>query len=188
MDLSLFESGDGGDVIFTGGDLQITDALWNQIYMALFGGNVEQTTEEAEQTSDAIVIQRFDWWGNTAFFFDKPQNQFNSRTERDLFETAITSEGRIKLEATIKKDLEFMSELAEIDVSITLTNNDRIKINIGFQENDGIEERLVFLWDGTQIEEIIERTISGGGTVQVELLITQAGDSIVTQDDEFIET
>lgn len=153
MDLSIYETGDGGDVIFQGGDLVRTDSLFNQIYLALFGGNTKQTTREAEPQNEDN-IQRFDWWGNKVLFSDKPENQFNSLTERELMQTALSSSGRSKIEATIKQDLQFMSKLADIDVSVSIVSTSRIEINILFKEPNEVEQNLTFLWDGTKLEDV----------------------------------
>ena len=185
MDVVVYENGDGGDVYFSGGDLEVTNSLFNQIYLALFGGNVEQTTREAEP-QDEESVQRFDWWGNSVLFNDNPEQQFNSLFERALKETPLNSNGRLILESTAKQDLEFMNKIAEIDVQIQLVDTSRARINITFNQPEGIGERLlVFLWDGTRLEDIKHKLV--GSQPSTTQLVTQSGDELITQSgDEII--
>ena len=150
-DLSLFESFDGGELVLVGNDLQLTEGLFNQVYLALFGGNVEQSTSDVNEQ----VQQRFDFWGNGLFFPDEAEFQFNSRTERALNEVALDSAGLLRLEQIIAEDLRFLEQLAEVEVNVIVEGVNRAKINVLLRQPEGLEEqRFTFLWDGTREEEI----------------------------------
>ena len=152
-DIAIYESFDGGEVILKGGDLELTEGLFNHPYLGMFGGNVEQSHEDEDEF--LFILERFDYWGNNLFFPDDPQQQFNSELERVLTETALDDEGLQRLEAIIKADLDFLTELAEVSVSVELLNVDTLKIDIFLQQPGGLQEqRFVFLWDGTRLEQI----------------------------------
>lgn len=154
-DLSIFETGDGADVVIKSNDAQLTTSLYNQVYLALFGGNVEQTTLEADNSPEQEL--RGDWWGNSVLFPNDDEAQFNSLFERRLKETPLTSQGRSNLEDTVKNDLKFLGQVGEVSVSVQLRSNDQLLLNVGIQEPERANN-FVFLWDGTK-GEVIESQI-----------------------------
>jgi hypothetical protein len=123
-DLSIIETGNGGDLQLNGNDLAVVFGIENMPYLGMFGGNVEQSTT-TEKLSDAK-----DWWGNDLLMKSNPSIQFNSVVERTLNNTGLTSSGRVTIEEAIKKDLEFLAPQADIKVTVTITATDRIDINI----------------------------------------------------------
>lgn len=148
-DLTLFETHDGGDLRLVGNDLQLTEGLFNQVYLALFAGNPEQSTSDVNEQ----VQQRFDFWGNDLFHSDEPEFQFNSRTERALRETPLNSAGLLRLEQIISEDLRFLEQLAEVRVNVTAEGVNRAKIDVLLIQPEGLEEQqFTFLWDGTREE------------------------------------
>ncbi|MCE3278022.1 MAG: hypothetical protein K0S44_213 [Bacteroidetes bacterium] len=125
FDVAVIETLNGGDVQIKGSDLALVFGLENMIYLAMFGGNVEQSTE-AE-----VPVQSFDWWGNRLLFRDTPSAQFNSETERTLNNTPLTSAGRVTIENAIKKDLEFLEDFgATVEVKVSIVATDRINVSI----------------------------------------------------------
>src|SRR5688572_6826679 len=104
MDLKLIVDGNGADIVKTTKDLVVISGLQNMVLLALFGGNVEASTP----TKRLPTEQAGDWWGNSLFFPDDPERQFNSLTERTLNTVALTSSGRVRIEQAVLKDLEFM--------------------------------------------------------------------------------
>lgn len=142
-DILIYESGNGGEISIVNGDIQSTDSLANQSYLAHFGGNLEALTtgEETENT------ERFDWWGNT---FLSQENQMNSLLEKTLNEVALNSSGRITLERKSKEDLGFLKDFGEISTTVQISSNDKVRIS------DKINQTKVdFIWNATK-EEIIE--------------------------------
>lgn len=125
-DVALIESdGNGGDAQLVGNDLAVIFNTENQIFLALFGGNIEQSTNTSITVPDSK-----DWWGNNLFMPSNSSTQFNSLTERTLNNTPLTSAGRGIIENAIKKDLEFFSEFGTVDVKVIIVSDDRINIEI----------------------------------------------------------
>jgi len=128
FDQAIGESaGNGGDLQLLGNDLAIVYGQENQIYLALFGGNVEQNTP----ATNTRAAQRFDWWGNSLLMPNDSQRQFNSSTERVLKTTSLNSAGRIKIENAVKDDLKYLTELgAKVTVTVSLPGINTVKIEI----------------------------------------------------------
>lgn len=147
-DLKLIETLNGGDIVLEGDDLVVINGFQNMPYIGIFGGNIEESTKEFNPGE-----QRFDFWGNSLLMFNQPEIQYNSDTERLLNEIALNSSGRLLIEQTIKKDLEFMTAFAEIEVNVTIVSTDRADINIRIQEPGNIEStEFDFIWDSTKLE------------------------------------
>jgi phage gp46-like protein len=133
MDIALFETGNGGDLLLKGSDLAVYDGIQNMPYLAMFGGNVEQDTRNR-----VTEEQSFDWWGNNLLMPSNQSIQFNSQTERVINTTALTSQGRVLIENAIKADLKFLQDLgAEVSVSVSITATDRIDVNVKIQQPAG---------------------------------------------------
>ena len=126
-DLTIHESLNGGDLVIESNDLQLTDELTNQVYLALFGGNVEQSTDEVNLD---IANERFDFWGNELFHQDEPDFQFNSAFERTLNRVALNTQGLQELEQVAEQDLSFLSEFGTVTVSISVISHNRIRIDV----------------------------------------------------------
>lgn len=155
-DITLVETGNGGDIQLKGNDLDTSATIFNQIYMGLFGGNPEASTTGEELETQ----QRGDWWGNGLLFPDQPGDQQNSRLEKVLTEVALNSSGRIKIEETIKKDLKFLEEIAEITVETSIIGVDKIEITIFAQEPGNLQKQeFIFIWDATKAELIVNEVI-----------------------------
>lgn len=126
-DLTIRESLNGGDLVIESNDLQLTDELTNQVYLALFGGNVEQSTDEVNLD---IANERFDFWGNELFHQDEPDFQFNSEFERTLNRVALNTQGLQELEQVAEQDLSFLNEFGTVTVSISVISHNRIRIDV----------------------------------------------------------
>lgn len=151
MDISIYETGNGGDAELKGNDLASSDSLFNTVYLAFFGGNPGFVTTGNELENE----QRFDFWGNSLFMENNPTIQFNSLLEYTLNNTALNSEGRLLIENAAKKDLLFLSTFAEVKVSVSIVTNDNIKINVTLTELKNLQEKeFQFIWDSTKNELI----------------------------------
>jgi len=132
FDLSVIETLNGGDVQQVGNDLAVVYNIENMIYLGMFGGNVEASTDNT-----SVQIESFDYWGNTLLMFNNPSQQFNSLTERTINTTPLTSSGRVLIENAIKKDLEFFKDLGGIvTVSVEIVATDKIKVRIRVELNN----------------------------------------------------
>jgi len=147
FDLKLEETGNGGDAVLSGNDLEIVLGWENMPYMALFGGNPGFITPRVRATDE----QAGDFWGNLIFHRDDPGIQFNSRTEHVLNNVTLNSEGRLQIEEAAKKDLEFMSDFATVNVTATIPTVDRVDIVLEIARLDNLEEKqFIFIWDATE--------------------------------------
>ncbi len=146
VDLMIYESGNGGELSLKNGNLEITNAVFNQIYIAHFGGNIEAVTGGVGQSSDVNL----DWWGNSLL---NTQHQMNSYLERALNENPLTSAGRVAIERAAKADVEFLN-IAEIHTTASIIGTDKVKISHKVNQTT-----INFIWDSTKNEIIKEITI-----------------------------
>lgn len=147
-DLKMIETGDGGDYILKGSNLELIEGFENMPYLALFGGNVESSTREFRATE-----QRFDWWGNALLMYNNTAIQMNSSTERILNNSALSSSARLQIEQAIKTDLEFFKGFSTVNVKASITATDRVEINIEILEPDTQDStEFVYIWDATERE------------------------------------
>jgi hypothetical protein len=141
-DIKIYETGNGGDINVLGNDLESVYSFENMPYLAMFGGNVEQSTNQVGEDDE----QRFDYWGNS--FLIDAASQFNSLTERGLVTTPITSEGRILIENLVRADLEFMRDFAVVTVTVRVISDDKLNIDIGIAEPSNLQNlQFQFIWD-----------------------------------------
>lgn len=123
FDIGLFENNNGGDVLVKGNDLVKYYENEGQVYLALFGGNVEADTPAVP----VINKDRNDYWGN---FFLNEENQFNSRTERALKNTELSSQGRARIQSAVEYDLGYLKKYADVSVTVSIVGQNRITIKI----------------------------------------------------------
>lgn len=131
FDVSVIETLNGGDLQQVGNDLAVVYNIENMIYLGMFGGNVEASTD-----NNAVQIESFDYWANSLLMFNNPSQQFNSLTERTINSVPLTSNGRVLIENAIKKDLEFFKDLGGVvTVSVEIVATDKIKVSIRVELN-----------------------------------------------------
>lgn len=143
IDLTFYSNFDGGDLSLGNDDLNTIEGLSNQVYLALVGGNIEQSTDP--ELSE--LEQRFDWWGNSLL---QESNQFNSEFERIVNSVALNSEGLIAVETAVKKDLEYLKEFANITISADLIGIAKLQITVTIIEPDATSIKFKYIWDGTR--------------------------------------
>jgi phage gp46-like protein len=147
-DLKMIETGSGGDLVLNGNDFESVSGFQNMIYLALFGGNIEENTKTFE-----IGEERSDYWGNELLYLQEPKVQFNSDTERLLKNVALNSSSVLIVEETIKSDLAFMNDFATISVDTLIRSIDRIEIKIKIDQPDSLESPIfTYIWDITKQE------------------------------------
>lgn len=155
-DLSLYETSDGGDLLVNNSDIARVETLIHQTYIALFGGNVEASTRGNELPSE----KRFDWWANSLIFPEEKEKQFNSETERVLNNTVLNSAGRLKIQESVKNDLNYLQDVASIEVQVQIVNQNRVNILIQLRPLRNTESKsFQFLWDNSKKEVIIQKLI-----------------------------
>jgi hypothetical protein len=141
VDLAIIESKfNGGDLQLKVSDLAVVFNIENMVYLGLFGGNLEQSTE-----NNVVLEQSFDWWGNNLFYENNKGAQFNSKTERIINTTPLTSNGRVIIENAIKDDLLFFKDLnATVNVSVTIVNIDHLYVEIKVEIPTN-EEKIIII-------------------------------------------
>jgi len=143
-DILIKQLPNGGDFNLQGANIEFGSELWNQVLLALFGGNLEQSTKRTYQTGE----ERLDWWGNSLLFGQDPNFQYNSDTERTLNNVALTSSGLSQIEKAIDRDLKFLKEIADVEYSVSIISNNRIQLTVNFNEPQNGEFRLI--WDSAE--------------------------------------
>lgn len=103
-DLTIYETGTGGDIQIKAGDLSLSSGFVNQIYLALFGADN-------------------DFWGqeymDTAGTFQSILNT-----------TALNSGGLSIIENAATNALAYLKEYSEIAVTATITGINRLQITV----------------------------------------------------------
>lgn len=150
IDVEHTDTLNGGDVVLKGNDLSKISGWSNMVYEALFGGNVEQSTQPIRSENE--LDESF--WANALLW--PSDQQLNSETERVLNNVTINSSGRVKIEQAAMRDLAFMKNFATVRVETTVEAVDRIRITVYVSQPDGLnEEAFTYIWDGT-LKRLVE--------------------------------
>lgn len=151
QDILIYESGDGGELSLKNGDIETVQSITNDVYLALFGGNIEQSTDNTILPGTI----REDWWGNDLM----PDNYFNSEFEKTLSMVALNSAGIKTLEDAALKDVDFLKRFGTVSVSVSILDIDKMSIEVNLQEKDGTDRTIKFVFDRLKDEIIEERKI-----------------------------
>lgn len=155
-DILLFENADGGELFVLNNDISLVELLYQQVYLMLFGGNIEANTTGYETERQ----QREDWWANDLIFKNEKSKQFNSNTERVLDSVVLNTSGRIDIIRAVEEDLSELQTLADISVNVIIVNSIRLRIEIKLGNPNTLEDKLFqFIWDNARKEIIIEEKI-----------------------------
>ena len=147
LDILIYESGDGGEFQLKNDDLNTVSSLTNQVYLALFGGNIEQSTTSDIQEGDI----REDWWGNE--YMELP---FNSEFERMLNNVVLNSDGIRKLESAALRDLDFFKDYATPTVNASIPSLDKLELIVTLTQKSDKKFSVKFVWDNLRTELIEE--------------------------------
>ena len=146
QDVLILETLNGGDLNKVAGDLALAKGWENMPYIALFGGNVRQSTPTERVDGE----QNLDWFGNA--FETETGLQINSQTERVLSQVNLNSNGRILIEQAVNADLEFMREFATVNVEVSIISDDRVQIDIDVIEPTNLQNKQYrYIWDSTKL-------------------------------------
>lgn len=156
QDIDIIEGGSGGDITVVNGDIGLTDYLYNQVYLALFGGNVEAVTLGNEPDG----ATREDYWQNDLLYFNQPALQFNSTTELALRQNALSSSGRVAIQRAVETDLVFLQAIADITVNVVILSTNKVQIGVTLQQPaNNIDTTIKFIWDNARNELITQNNI-----------------------------
>lgn len=154
-DFGLWETGNGGDISILNKDIEIVSSLSNQVYIALFGGNVGYVT----RNDFAENQQRLDFWGNSIFYKSNSAKQFNSLTENFIQNSVISSKFRGELISCVKKDLEYLDSVFVTDVNVFIdVNSITIQVSI-FGKDNSLVKNIEIVWDTLRKQVITLRTL-----------------------------
>ena len=155
-DINLFEGGSGGEMRILNSDLLMAETIYQTIYLALYGGNVEQDTTSEETDLE----ENFDYWGNQLFYSNNPDKWFNSQTERVLSTVALNGEGRRLIEDAVNADLQFLNNVVNFEVEVNIAANSKAEIIIAISEfQNQANRQLKMAWDNSRNELIIQEII-----------------------------
>lgn len=155
-DILLRENGSGGDFAILSNDLVLGDVLYQQFYLALFGGNLKASTKQTYLDNE----ERFDYWGNSLVWSTNKARQFNSETERVLHEIVLNSSGRLKVIQAVKTDLAYLESVINFEVEVSLESLNRVAILITFTGKTNQQDKsLQFVFDSSKNELIIEQML-----------------------------
>ena len=155
-DIHLFETGSGGDFAIVNNDLLMGESLYQQIYLALFGGNIQASTKPSYLASE----ERFDYWGNSLIWKDAKAKQFNSETERTLRNVALNSSGRLSILQAANNDLDYLKGVVDFVVEVGIESVSRISITVSFSEKTNQQDKVLqMVWNNSKNEVIITKII-----------------------------
>ncbi|MFN8317160.1 MAG: hypothetical protein U0T32_12005 [Chitinophagales bacterium] len=142
FDISIIETGNGGDLEFSGHDFVPVYDIRNMPYLAMFGGNViPDPKSKLEET------QRFDYWANDLLMPNDFSVQMISKTEKLLNTTPLTSAGRVIIENAVKEDVKLLNSLATIVVSVVIVDTDRLNIILRMEGVDGVKRQITMKFE-----------------------------------------
>lgn len=150
-DFGLYETGYGGDLSILNNDIEMVSSLSNQVYIALFGGNIGYVTRNDFNADQ----QRLDFWGNSLIYRNNSRKQFNSLTEHFILNSVINSAFRSKLIDCVKRDLEYLDAIFVTDINVIIdTNNIKILVSI-FGKDNVLVKNIELVWDTFKKQVII---------------------------------
>ena len=155
-DINLFEGGSGGEMRILNSDLLMAETIYQTIYLALYGGNVEQSTTSEETDLE----ENFDYWGNQLFYSKNPDKWFNSQTERTLSTVSLNGEGRKLIEDAVNADLQSLNNVVNFEVEVNIAANNKAEIIIAISEfQNQANRQLKMVWENSRNELIIQEII-----------------------------
>lgn len=155
-DILLFENFASGDFAIKDDDLLMGESLYQQIYLALFGGNLEDSTKQSYTEKE----ERFDYWGNSLIWGDASSVQFNSETERTIQNNALNSSGRLAIIQACNVDLAYLSDVITFSAEVSIMSVNKLQITVNFTEKTNQQDRqLVLVYENAKNELIIDRVL-----------------------------
>jgi len=138
-DILITEEGSGGEFSIVNSDLELTNSLRNQVYLAFFGGNIK----------DDVGEQNNDYWLND---FLEEENRYISTFERTILEVPLTSSGLQKIKSAADQDLKYLKQYAEIKIDISIESKDLLYLYIEIKAPNNVSEKVRLIWNNTNKE------------------------------------
>lgn len=155
QDILIYENGSGGEIAVQGNDIALVEYLYNQVYLAAFGGNVEANTLSNEPAG----IIREDWWANALLFPNDPGSQFNSQTELALRSNVLNSSGRVAIQRAFDADLEYLKSIATITTNVVILSTNKVQLNAALSQPNNNDVVVSFIWNNASNELISQQNI-----------------------------
>lgn len=156
-DILLYENGNGGEIAIDNNDIALSEQLYQQVYLCLFGGNIEADTRGDEIPSEL----RNDWWGNSLLFANNKAKQFNSETERALNNNVLNSSGRVNILRAVENDLKYFKKTANVAIDVLIDDRNKVRITIKLTQPNNNQQglNLQIIWDNAKKELITNKII-----------------------------
>lgn len=138
-DILIKEEGSGGDFNIVNSDLELTNSLRNQVYLAFFGGNIK----------DDVGEQNNDYWAND---YLEDENRYISTFERTILEVPLTSAGLQKIKSAAEKDLKPLKKYADVSIQITIESKDLLYLYVEIKAPNNVSEKIRLIWNNTNKE------------------------------------
>ena len=138
-DIKIREAGSGGDFSLLNSDLELTNTLTNQVYLALFGGNIRDDKGE----------QNFDYWANTIL---EDEQKYISTFEKTILQVSLNSSGLQKLKKAVETDLQYLKKYADISISLTIESKELLYLYIEIKAPNNVSEKIRLIWNNTTKE------------------------------------
>ena len=120
-DALLFHTPDGGDIQLANGQITTSNGLYTALYLALVGGNDEDSGDDAEDSQQ--------WWGN--LIESDPARHYRSRTQYVLQGLPATTGNLRLLSEAVDADLQTLVDdgtITEFSALVRLTAPRRVSI------------------------------------------------------------
>jgi len=135
-DVLLFQTNNDGDIIVTGGVVEMSGGLETAAYLSLFGGN---------EDDDGLSDNGFTYWGNLDEL--DPAMQYRSETQNLLQGIPATTGNLRRIEDAVLRDLQWFVNkkiASSVSVVVTIPELNKIKITVEI-EAQGIESSFEFV-------------------------------------------
>lgn len=137
-DVLLYQTVDDGDIIVSGGLIQMTGGLDTAVYLSLFGGN---------ESDDGIADNPLQWWGNIGE--TETAKQYRSETQNLLRSIPATTNNLQRIRDAVGRDLAWLSSegvARELDITIGIPALNKVSITV---DVDGFGFEFIENWKNT---------------------------------------
>jgi phage gp46-like protein len=128
MDVLLFQTPDGGEILCVAGQMQLTEGLDTAAYLSCFGGN----SDDSGQTSDVAL----EWWGNKGE--TDPAKKYRSQLQHLLKTLPLIPANLPRFEDAANADLAWMADSGVVDsiaARATMPGINQVKVDVAMVIN-----------------------------------------------------
>lgn len=133
-DILLIETNNGGDMVIENNDIKMTNSFVNQVYLALFGGNVYSDNGE----------QQNEYWANELFI---EENKYQSMFEKTMMEVVLNSSGLEKIKQAVDVDLAYLKKYANFTIDVSILSKDSLSLYILIKAPNNTDEKIRIIWN-----------------------------------------